>query len=752
MQQVLELLVVEPAQATQRAQIHGVAVLVDRERAVAGDEEVQLEQPAVESLASLARHVHDARQKEEDAVFFEDIDADRRGAAPHIGVSVLVERVEVDADREAEALDVVVHHLRGVAVDRAALAVLVGRRFLAHGSSLWGRHASSPSNNRRKWISGRRQPSTLKRRGRASGLLGLVVALVAACGGEPAAPDAGAAHVAVAAPPDESAAYALAPDALRAAYHDTAARAARAEATQSGVTLSRQAAGLARVLARRQRDATFVDAARRHLREATRRARLPGACDAALELARLEAVDAADLTAAYLVAHRAVVRFGGDEAFARCVAEARRTVAVLGAFRPDPAVLAAADAAPDDEGELPPPAPRAAEVSAEVAVAEWAAAQPGATAFGRTPRLERVEILGAQTPAAAGADGPPAGEPATTARVALYFDRVAVFERGELAADGALPRRAYLDFRGAVQAAEVAAATRIGAGGVERVRVARLDPSTLRVAFDLEHGARYRLFFLPDPYRVVIDFDRDPLEARAAAGQIAQPPGGPHPLGMLVLDPGHGGDDHGARSETGLRESHIVLELAQRVKAILARRLPSTRVLLTRERDEFLSLERRAAMANVVGADAFVSIHLNASPTPAERGGVGTFVLDTAPDRASLSLAARENGTTEGEVTSLQRILASLQRADQAVDSRALAERLQGTTLAAGRREYPALHDRGTQSAMFYVLVGARMPAVLVEASFILRAPESPQLAREPYKQALAEGIADGIVRYARGQ
>ncbi len=750
MQQVLELFVVEPAQATQRAQIDGVAILVDRERAVTGDEEVQLEQPAVESLASLARHVHDARQKEEDAVFFEDIDADRRGAAPHIGVSVLVERIEIDAHRQAEALNVVVHHLRGVAVDGAALAVLVRRRFLAHGSSLWGRHASSPPNDRRKWI-----PTGLgaaRRGGPVSRVLAAVlVAVLAACGGEPAAPDAGTAHPAVAAPPDEAAAYALAPDALRAAYHDTAARAARAEATASGVTLSRQAAGLARVLARRQRDATFVDSARRHLREATRRARLPGACDAALELSRLEAVDAADLTAAYLVAHRTVVRFGGDEAFARCVAEARRTLAVLGAYRPDPAVLAAADAAPDDEGDLAARAPRAAEISADVAVAEWAAAQPGATAAGRTPRLERVEVLGAQT-SAAGADGPPAGEPAPTARVALYFDRVAVFERGELPADGALPRRAYLDFRGAVQATEVAPATRIGAGGVERVRVARLDPSTLRVAFDLEQGARYRLFFLPDPYRVVLDFDRDPLEARAAAGQVAQRPGGPRPLGVLVLDPGHGGDDHGARSETGLRESHIVLELAQRVKAILARRLPTTRVLLTRERDVFLSLERRAAMANVVGADAFVSIHLNASPTPAERGGVGTFVLDTEPDRASLSLAARENGTTEGEVTSLQRILASLQRADQAVDSRALAERLQGTTLAAGRREYPALHDRGTQSAMFYVLVGARMPAVLVEASFILRAPESPQLAREPYKQALAEGIADGVVRYARGQ
>jgi N-acetylmuramoyl-L-alanine amidase len=589
--------------------------------------------------------------------------------------------------------------------------------------------------------SGHRFPPRL---GAALFLLGVAAVLLGACGRGSGAPDGGSRRAApVIAVPDEAAAYALAPAALRAIYYETAARAVRVEATAAGVTLSRQAAGLARVIARREADVSFVAAARRHLREAARRARLPGACEASLELARLEAVDAADLDAAYLVAHRTVLRFGGDEALAPCVADARRTLAVLEPYRPDPAVLAAADTVPDDDGALVAE-PAAAPAPAEVDVAGWAAARTAPV--DGAPVLERIEVLGAPAGDTASAGAAP------RARVALYFDHVAVFERGELAADATIPRRAYLDFHGAQLAPTVASATRVAAGGVERVRAARLDANTLRVAFDLEQGARYRLFFLPDPYRVVLDFERDPLEARAAAAPVTAAQGGRHALGLLVLDPGHGGDDHGARSESGLRESNVVLELAKSVKAILARRLPETRVLLTRDRDVFLSLEQRAAMANVVGADAFVSIHLNASPTPAERGGVGTFVLDTTADRASLSLAARENGTTEGEVTALERILASLQRADQAGDSRALAERLQGTTLAAGRREYPALYDRGTQSALFYVLVGARMPAVLVEASFILRAPEAPLLARGPYKQALAEGIADGLVRYARGQ
>jgi N-acetylmuramoyl-L-alanine amidase len=572
----------------------------------------------------------------------------------------------------------------------------------------------------------------------------LVLVLHAACsGGTGAAPDAGLPHVAVSTGAvDEAAAFALAPDALRAAYHDLAARAARTEGTEAGVASAREAARLARVLARRESASERLALARAHLREASRRVRLRGACDAALELVRLEAVEAADPSAAWLVAHRAARRFGHDGGSTRCVAEARRTLAALAAHAPDPAVVRADDAASaDEEGASAPVGDVAAppEGSGD-ALATWFAAREASADPNAAAQLRRIEVLGA---------GVVPGV-ARSARVALYLDRVATFTRTELPAEGAQPRRLLLDFRRVAAAPELAGATPVGAAGVTRVTAAPFDLHTLRVTFDLEGAPRDRVFFLTDPYRVVVDFDAAP--ETPAQGAAAGPPStGPHPLRLLVLDPGHGGDDHGARGETGLRESHLVLELAQRVKALLAQRLPGTRVLLTRDHDVFVSLEQRAAMANVVGADAFVSIHLNASPTEAERGGVGTFVLDTTADRAALSLAARENGTSEGEVTGLQRILASLYRADQTRGSRALAERLQGATLAAGRRAYPALHDRGTQSAMFYVLVGARMPAVLLEASFILRAPEAPRLADDAYKAALADGIANGIVRYARG-
>ncbi|MCA9580872.1 MAG: N-acetylmuramoyl-L-alanine amidase, partial [Myxococcales bacterium] len=180
------------------------------------------------------------------------------------------------------------------------------------------------------------------------------------------------------------------------------------------------------------------------------------------------------------------------------------------------------------------------------------------------------------------------------------------------------------------------------------------------------------------------------------------------------------------------------------------KRMPDTRILQTRTRDDFVSLEQRVAYANSVGADAFVSIHLNAADEVVDKGGVATFVLDTTNDRQALRLAARENGTKSGDVGQLQQILAGIHRKDQLDRSTVLAELVQQTTLSAARTHLPRIPDRGVKSAMFYVLVGARMPAILVEASFITQPDENAQLARPAYRQSLAEGIAEGVLRYAR--
>jgi N-acetylmuramoyl-L-alanine amidase len=172
--------------------------------------------------------------------------------------------------------------------------------------------------------------------------------------------------------------------------------------------------------------------------------------------------------------------------------------------------------------------------------------------------------------------------------------------------------------------------------------------------------------------------------------------------------------------------------------------------MLTRSTDVDLSLEERCALANAMEADAFVSIHLNASSEPVRKGGVTTFVLDTTNNRQAMRLAARENGTRVAEVTGIQSLLAKYHRRTQAAGSNSLADAVQRNTLKRGRAVLPKLTDRGVRSAMFYVLVGARMPAVLLEASFITHGLEARALAHPRYRKALADGIASGIVSYLR--
>jgi N-acetylmuramoyl-L-alanine amidase len=560
----------------------------------------------------------------------------------------------------------------------------------------------------------------------------LVLICTVGCGQEPPArPDGSGPAAAPIRLPDDDAAFALPLAELEAKAEEAGRAAARVEATAEGVRLRREHARLARILALRGAEGDWIGQARTSLREASRRSALAGACDAALELARLEARDERDLTAAYAAAYRTARRFAGRREAEACAGEARRMTEVLAAHRPGPEVLAAIDADPDADDPsagMEPPAAPADPIAALVAerAAEGAAL------------LERIAVYGQPAPGAAPAAG-------GLVRVVLHLDRAAVFERGEIPADGELPRRAFLDFERTRPAPGVAPSTQVGAGGVRRVRVGSPRPRRLRVVFDLDEDARYRLFFLTDPYRVVLDFER----TGRPVVEVAAPAEGR--LRTVVLDPGHGGNDYGARYE-GLHESQIALDITRRVATLLEQRLPEARILMTRNRDELVDLEQRTAFANSVAADIFVSIHLNAADDPVEHGGVTTFVLDTSNDRQANRLAARENNTTAAEVTGLERILAHLHRAEQVGESRRLAAEIQRFTLLSGRRLMPHLPDRGVKSAMFYVLVGARMPAVLVEASFLTQPEEAALLRTERYRQALADGIAEGIVRYGRAE
>jgi N-acetylmuramoyl-L-alanine amidase len=400
-----------------------------------------------------------------------------------------------------------------------------------------------------------------------------------------------------------------------------------------------------------------------------------------------------------------------------------------------PAPVAAPEQTPQREATVNALEPKrlagsgsAGDVVGEAEVAGWAQ-RTGVRE--EAVKLEAISVYGA---------GPGGERPAAEreVRIVLRFDGVAVYRRGELAAGGGLPRRLVLDLDGATIAPSVASVLPVAAGGLERVRVVPLDDGQTRVAFDVGPTTAYRLFFLSEPYRVVMDFHSEAPRAASAR---------PRPF-RIVVDPGHGGEQPGAKGPNGLRESAVALSIARRVQKSLLRQLPGVRVALTRNDDRLVSLEERAAIANAVDADLFVSIHLNASPSPEDEGGVSTFVLDTTNDQAALRLAARENGTGTEGVTQLQFVLATLYRNGQVERSLAVAEDVQRAVLRGGRRVLPDLKDRGVKRALFYVLVGAQMPALLVEASFITRPEEAAALATDPYRQALADGIAEGVAQY----
>ncbi len=370
------------------------------------------------------------------------------------------------------------------------------------------------------------------------------------------------------------------------------------------------------------------------------------------------------------------------------------------------------DAPNDREKALPEPIP---EVLPGVAPA------PGLVE--REARLTRIDVYGVSADDAAGA------------RVVLLFEGAPLFRQTQLPAEGVLPARIAIELEGARWDDSVPALQSVERGGLKRVRLAMPNP---RVVLDLLPGATGRVFYLTDPYRIVVD-----VSGKARPKDSLRP--------LVVLDPGHGGREPGAANdELGLVESQLALELAEQAASRIRAVMPRARVMLTRTTDVDLSLEERCALANAMEADAFVSIHLNASSEPVRKGGVTTFVLDTTNNRQALRLAARENGTRVAEVTGIQSLLAKYHRRTQGVGSKSLADAVQRHTLKRGRTVLPKLSDRGVRSAMFYVLVGARMPAVLLEASFITQGPEARALTHPRYRKALSDGIASGVVSYLR--
>jgi N-acetylmuramoyl-L-alanine amidase len=245
-----------------------------------------------------------------------------------------------------------------------------------------------------------------------------------------------------------------------------------------------------------------------------------------------------------------------------------------------------------------------------------------------------------------------------------------------------------------------------------------------------------------------------PLAALLAAATLASP-GRPPARGtareapfVVVLDPGHGGDQDGALSPAGLKEKDLTLDIARRVAAAL--KPQGVRVVLTRPGDLAVPLANRPAIANAIHADLFISIHLNSMPTAEQRAhtsGVESYFLSaSATDAHATAVAARENADRlAGEELSdpsdpVAAILSDLADAESLAGSSRLAYDLHERLVAA-----LGVQDHGVKQAPFHVLAGARMPAVLLELGFISNPDDSARLVTRGYQERIAAAVAEGV-------
>jgi N-acetylmuramoyl-L-alanine amidase len=433
-----------------------------------------------------------------------------------------------------------------------------------------------------------------------------------------------------------------------------------------------------------------------------------GTCDAEVDLAFFDGELKSDPGGEYRALYAARARHRGEP----CKARIEPALATLAAFAPPPDALAELDrgkpTAPSESAE----APGAAVVLPDLS--EIHSTEPA-----RITNIERYD-----------------GKDAS--RVVVFVTRPTLFEVGELAADGSHGPRLFIDIKNSKYGGRKEYP---GGGLVEGVRVGTRGDGT-RVVIDLSESAYRRIFYLPEPFRLVVDLSRQSPVSAAAEG-------GPRHVRRIVIDPGHGGHDPGALGPDGLREKDVVLDIAHRAAPLVAREL-GIATLLTRDNDVFVPLDERVARANAFSADLFVSVHCNASESPSGKG-VMTFVLDASRDDLAMRVAARENAASEEASVELANVMSHVIDRRSLAQSNHFAELLQRSAVASLAPRYPEIVDQGVKAAGFYVLAGARMPAVLFETSFISNPAEERRLDTGDYRQKMADALVNAVRAFRDG-
>jgi N-acetylmuramoyl-L-alanine amidase len=220
-------------------------------------------------------------------------------------------------------------------------------------------------------------------------------------------------------------------------------------------------------------------------------------------------------------------------------------------------------------------------------------------------------------------------------------------------------------------------------------------------------------------------------------------------IGKIVIDPGHGGHDTGTIGPNGLEEKDLVLEVSRRLGTLLQTRL-GAEVIFTRRDDTFIPLETRTAIANQEGADLFVSVHANSSHDPDARG-VETYYLNFTSSPDALEVAARENAVSEESIHELQDLVKKIALKEKIDESQEFASDVQNSLHSGLAAKNPGVRDRGVKKAPFIVLIGANMPSILAEISFVSNPGDERRLATSEYRQKIAESLYRGIAKYVSG-
>ncbi len=364
------------------------------------------------------------------------------------------------------------------------------------------------------------------------------------------------------------------------------------------------------------------------------------------------------------------------------------------------------------------------------------------------------------------------------------------------------PRRLYIDFKQSYIEPQYRAPVPIEDGLLRGIRTGQYKTDTVRVVLDIESIGSYKIFSLPDPFRVVIDVRGEKFgDQEQVAGvksptppaQVAPPPGKENDsppeivilketkkrslapqdnnvkteiaslpkiqefslaqqLGLgvrtIVIDPGHGGKDPGAISN-GIKEKDIVLAIAKQLAPALTKEL-GCKVILTRDDDTFIPLEERTAIANTHGADLFLSLHINAHPSKSV-SGLETYYLNLSTNAEAMRVAARENATSTHQMSDLQDILSDILQNSKINESSRLANQVHQAILSQSISEnnaYSNIKNLGVKQAPFYVLIGAQMPAILLEIGFISNKGDASNLTNQNFIDMIIKEISKGLRTY----